>query len=319
MKDELHVVFGSGQVGSSLAERLLGEGYRVRVVRRSEKGVPVGSELFRGDATNAVACRAATEGAATVYHCMNPPYSARVWADLVPRFMKNLIEAAGGTGARLVVLDNVYSLGRPNGKPLSEDSPVNPCSRKGEIRAVAAAMLFEADARREVRGTIGRGSDFYGPRGTASHLGDQFWPSVIAGKSGRVVVDPDAVHTYHYIPDVARGLMVLGTAPDDAFGRAWMLPCHPVETLRQLLHRLSEAYGRDIPLTRMPRWMLKTFGFAAPILRELEEMMYQWEEPFIIDDRRFRERFSVRPEDPHTAAQETVKWARQWYGGEARR
>jgi len=314
MKDELHVVFGSGQVGSTLADGLLAEGYRVRVFRRSEKGVPVGSELFRGDATDAAACRAAAKGAATIYHCMNPPYFAKVWTDLVPRFMRNLIEAAGGAGARLVVLDNVYSLGRPNGKPLSEESPVNPCSRKGEIRAVAAAMLFEAYARGEVRGTIGRGSDFYGPRGTAGHLGDQFWPSVIAGKSGRVVVDPDAVHTYHYIPDVARGLMMLGTAPDDAFGRPWMLPCAPAETLRELLGRLSEAFGRDIPLRRLPRWMLRTLGIALPIFRELEEMMYQWEEAFIIDDRRFRERFSVQPEDQTTAARETVEWARQWYG-----
>ena len=90
MKDELHVVFGSGQVGSTLAEQLRAEGYRVRVFRRSEKAVPDGVELFGGDATDLASCREATKGAATVYHCMNPPYFAKVWADLVPRFMANL-------------------------------------------------------------------------------------------------------------------------------------------------------------------------------------------------------------------------------------
>jgi nucleoside-diphosphate-sugar epimerase len=310
---ELHVVFGSGQVGSTLAELLRAEGHRVRVFRRSAKGVPEGVELFRGDATDPASCNEAATGSATVYHCMNPPYFAKVWADLVPRFMANLIDAAGAAGARLVVLDNVYALGRPGGKPLSEDSPVNPCSRKGEIRAGAAGMLFEAHERGEVRATIGRASDFYGPRGTESHLGNQFWPSVIAGRSGKVVVDPDAVHTYHYIPDVARGLMVLGTAPDDVFGRPWMLPCAPAGTLRQLVGRLAVALGRDIKITRLPRWLLKGLGIAVPIMRELEEMMYQWEEPFVIDDGQFRKRFSMVPVDLEAAARETVAWAKKTY------
>jgi nucleoside-diphosphate-sugar epimerase len=314
MKEELHVVFGSGQVGATLAERLLAGGYRVRVFKRSPRGVPEGVELVQGDATDLSACRKVIEGAATVYHCMNPPYFAKVWADLVPRFMKNLIEAAGGAGARLVALDNVYALGRPNGRVLSEDSAINPCSRKGEIRAIASAMLMEAHARGDVRGTIGRGSDFYGPRGTESHLGDQFWPAVMGGKPGRVVIDPDAVHTYHYIPDVAEGLLRLGTAGEEDYGRSWMLPCQPAETLRQLLGRLSVAFGREIALTRLPRWMLRGVGLVMPIVRELEEMMYQWDEPFVIDDSRFRRRFSLVPEDREIAARDTVTWVKGWYG-----
>lgn len=314
MKDELHVVFGSGQVGSTLADLLLAQGYKVRIFRRSAKQVRAGVELVKGDAADPAACREAVRGAAAVYHCMNPPYFAAVWADLVPRFMRNLIESAGSAGARLVVLDNVYALGRPNGAKLSDDSPVNPCSRKGEIRAVAAAMLFEATARGDVRGVIGRGSDFYGPRGTEGHLGDQFWPQVMVGKGGRVVVDPDAIHTYHYIPDVARGLLTLGTTSDDVFGRPWMLPCIPAETLRQLVQRISTAYGTEISLTLLPRWLLKGLGIVMPIMRELEEMMYQWEEPFVIDDSRFRQRFSLLPEDPDAAARATAEWAKAHYG-----
>jgi len=312
MVRELHVIFGSGQVGSTLAEVLLAEGDKVRIFKRSARGVPDGAELVQGDATDGASCRAAVEGASTVYHCMNPPYSAQVWADLLPRFMRNLIEAAAGK--RLVVLDNLYALGRPNGSMLSEDSPVNPCSRKGEMRAVAAAMLLEAHQRGDVRGTIGRGSDFYGPRGTETHLGDQFWPAVLAGKKGRLVVDPDAVHTYHYIPDVAKGLAMLGHAPDDVYGRWWMLPCQPAESLRQLIGRLSGVLGREIPLTQVPRWIVKGLGLAIPIMRELEEMMYQWDEPFVVDDRRFRERFAADPEDRDDAAKETVAWAKSWYG-----
>ena len=231
MAEELHVLFGGGQVGRPLARILLGRGKRVRIVKRSGSGLPEGVELVRGDAADLNFCVEAARGASTMYHCMNPPYYARVWAELLPRYMNNLIVAAGRSGARLVVLDNVYMLGRPEGKPLNEDAPVRPCSRKGEIRARVAERMWEAHRRGDVRATTGRASDYYGPGGTLTHLGDQFWRPVIAGKRGRVLVNPDAIHTYHYIPDVAAGLAALGTAADDAYGRPWMLPCAPAETI----------------------------------------------------------------------------------------
>lgn len=314
--EELHVVFGGGQVGRPLARILAGRGKRVRIVKRSGGGVPAGVELLQGDATHPDFCAEAARGAATVYHCMNPPYYARIWAELVPRYMENLIAAAGRTGARLVVLDNVYMLGQPRGKPLNEDTPPQPCSRKGAIRARSAERMWEAHRRGEVRATTGRASDFYGPGGTLTHLGDQFWGRVIAGKRGPVLLDPDAVHTYHYIPDVAAGLAALGTAEDDAYGRPWMLPCAPAETMRALVARLSRKLGREIKLMAMPRALLRTLAYFVPLLREIEEMAYQWDEPFVVDDTRFRQRFGQEPEDVERAAEDTVFWAKAHYAAD---
>src|SRR4051795_12118922 len=122
MSRERHVVFGAGQVGSLLAERLIAEGHEVRVAKRSAGGGPTGAEAMLGDAAHEDFCIAAAAGAAVVYHCMNPPYSTRVWAELLPRYMQNLIAAATRARARLVVLDNVYMLGKPNGKRLTEET-----------------------------------------------------------------------------------------------------------------------------------------------------------------------------------------------------
>jgi nucleoside-diphosphate-sugar epimerase len=244
---------------------------------------------------------------------MNPPYYARVWASLVPRYMDNLIAAAARAGARLVVLDNVYMLGRPSGRLLDEETPMNPCSRKGEIRARAVERLFEAHRRGEVRATTGRASDFYGPGGTLTHLGDQFWRQALKRKTARVLVNPDTVHTYHYIPDVAAGLAVLGTAPDDAYGKPWMLPCSQAETMRDLVGRFSQALGREIRVAAVPRWLVTTLAVFVPLLREIGEMQYQWDEPFVVSDRRFRERFGLQPEAPDAAASATVAWAKQHY------
>jgi len=313
MPEELHVLFGAGQIGQPLARILMLRGKRVRIVKRSAGGVPQGADLLQGDASDPNFCVQAARGAATVYHCMNPPYYAHVWAELLPRYMENLIAAAGRNGARLVVLDNVYMLGRPQGKPLDEDTPTRPCSRKGEIRALVADRMWEAHRRGDVRATTGRASDFYGPGGTLTHLGDQFWRPVIAGKRGRVVVDPDAVHTYHYIPDVAAGLATLGMAGDDAYGRPWMLPCAPAETMRALVARFSRHLGRQIALARMPRSVLKIAALAVPFLREIDEMLYQWGERFVISDARFRARFKQGPEDVDRAAMDTVAWAKLHY------
>jgi nucleoside-diphosphate-sugar epimerase len=314
MSTARHVVFGAGQVGSLLAERLLARGHEVRVAKRSSGGIPPGAEAMPGDAADPVFCMAAAEGAATVYHCLNPPYSTKLWAEFVPRYMTNLIEASARAGARLVVLDNLYMLGKPNGRPLGADTPMNPCSRKGEIRAKAAQLLFDAHRRGDVRATAGRASDFYGPGGTLTQLGDSFWPRVLKGSSGQVIANPDAIHTYHYIPDVAAGLATLGNAPDEVFGRPWMLPCRPAESLRDLVRRLETPFGAPIRLTAVPGWMQSLLGLFVPPLREMPEMQYQWEEPFVIDDRPFRERFGTEPEDASRAAAATVTWARAHYG-----
>jgi nucleoside-diphosphate-sugar epimerase len=313
MNSELHVLFGAGQVGQPLARLLIDAGKRVRMAIRSPRGVPPGAETISGDATDPAFCVQASQGAATVYHCMNPPYDARVWAELVPRWMDNLIAAAGRAGARLVVLDNVYMLGRPGGRPLDEDTPPNPCSRKGKIRARAAERLFEAHRRGDVLATTGRASDYYGPGGTTTHLGDPFWRPAIAGKRAWVLVNPDAIHTYNYIPDAAAGLMTLGCAPADVYGRPWMLPCAPAGTMRELVARFSRKLGHQIRLARVPRRMVKVIGVFVPLVREVEEMLYQWDEPFVINDRRFRERFQQEPTDVEEAAAATVAWARQHY------
>ena len=319
MEQPLHVVFGSGQVGHPLAERLLARGHRVRVVRRSAASIPAGAEAMPGDAAERDFCVRAAGGASVVYHCMNPPYFARIWAQLVPRYLENLIAAAGAAGARLVVLDNLYMLGRPGGKPLDEDTPMRPASRKGEVRARAAQRLFEAHRRGEVRAVCGRASDYYGPRGgQGTHLGDYFWKAALAGRTGRVLLDPDAVHTYHFIPDVAAGLEILGGAPDDALGGAWMLPCQPAETLRALVGRMSRLYGKPLAVEAMPGWMFTAAKWFVPLLREIDEMRYQWDEPFVVDDRRFRARFGAGPVDRDAAARRTLDWAVATYARGAR-
>jgi nucleoside-diphosphate-sugar epimerase len=314
--DALHVVFGAGQIGPLVAERLVAAGKRVRVVRRSAAGVAVGGvELVRADAMDPAACAEAARGAEAVYHCINAPYLARVWEETLPRIQENLVRAAGAAGARLVVLDNLYALGRTGGRAMDEETPPAPCSRKGELRARLHDALMAAAARGEVRAAVGRASDFFGPGAWAgSFLGERFWPAVLAGKPAAMPVRSlDTRHTYHFTRDVAEGLVALGLDPG-AEG-PWMLPCAPAVTTRELVKRLGAALGRPIVVKTMPRPILWAAGLAVPIVRELNEMAYQWAEDFVVDDARFRARFGDRATPLDEAARLTVSFARAVAGG----
>lgn len=309
-----HVVFGAGQVGPHLANLLADQGHDVAIVSRSGRPAGPRVQAIAGDALDAGFCAAVTRGAAVVYHCMNPKYAATVWEQQLPPIQRNLIAACGTAGARLVMLDNVYALGRPVGAPLREDTPARPVSRKGAARARLAEELAEAHRSGQVRAVTGRASDFFGPGGTQTMFEQRFWTRVLTGKSAQVLVDPDTPHTYHFIPDVAAGLATLGAADDNAYGTTWMLPCAPAVTTRELVGMFARAVGHDVTVSRLPRWLFGLLTPFVPIFRELDEMLYQWDGPFIVDDRRFRERFGVTATPLEEAARQTVAWAREAFG-----
>jgi nucleoside-diphosphate-sugar epimerase len=310
----VHVVFGAGQIGPLLAEHLRALGKRVRVVRRSAGPVAVeGVEVARGDAMDPGFCADAARGAEAVYHCMNAPYFARVWREVLPVLQANLVSAAARAGARLVVLDNVYALGRTGGRPMSEDTPAAPCSQKGAIRAQLHQDLVDAAGKGTVRVAVGRASDFYGPNAGQSHLGERPLRQLLAGKAAQVVVNPDTPHTYHFSRDVAAALATLGL--EEGTEGSWMLPCAPAVTTRAMLGLLGGALGRPVKVSRLPPLLLSALGLAVPMMRELQEMAYQWEEPFVVDDRRFRERFGAQATPLEAGARETAAWARRALGG----
>jgi nucleoside-diphosphate-sugar epimerase len=315
----LHVVFGAGQVGGPLAALLASRGHEVRVVSRSGTGTGTpGVVPVKADAIDPEAAAAAAKGAAALYHCVNPPYDRGIWAQQLPRIAASLVAAAGRSGARLVVLDNVYRHGTPRGRPLDEESPVAPCSAKGEIRARVAARLEEAHARGEAKVVFGRASDFFGPGGVMTYFEQRFWTRLLAGKSAQVVANPETRHSYHYIPDVVAGLAALGEGPEESLGRSWMLPVAPALSTRELVGKLAAAVRRPAPrVDRMPRLLLSLLAVFSTLFREILEMDYQWDHDFVVDDRRFRAAFGLEPTPLDEAVRRTAEWGLATYGGAA--
>jgi nucleoside-diphosphate-sugar epimerase len=179
--------------------------------------------------------------------------------------------------------------------------------------------MLAAHRKGDVRAVCGRAADFYGPRGRLTMFGDYFWKPALAGKAVAIPVNPDTAHTYHYIPDVAAGLAALGMADESALGRAWMLPCQPAVTTREMAARFDPYLDKPVRINTVPRWLMTGLGWVMPIMREMGEMgemgemAYQWDEPFIVDDSRFRAHFQLRPTEVNTATAATLAWAREAY------
>jgi nucleoside-diphosphate-sugar epimerase len=307
----LHVVLGAGQVGARLAELLLARGHRVRLVKRGAPGAARPNlEWAQGDLMDLAFAEAATRGAAVVYDCMNPAY--HMWpAQLLP-MARGALHGAKQAGARLVALDCLYMYGRPNG-PMREDSPMQPCSKKGRLRVELAELRLGADRRGDVRVAIGRASDFFGADLQYSAWSDRFYQRVLAGKPAECMGDPDQPHSYTYVEDIAQALVTLGER-DEALGNVWHLPTPPAESTRALVERLGRALGLpNIRVARVPKLLLRAGGLFQPMLREMVEMTYQWEMPYILDDSKFRRVFGQAPTPADVAVAEVAAWARKRY------
>ena len=290
-----HVIFGTGAVGLATFDALRARGESVRLVNRSGRAdVPDDIHVVGGDARDPAFTTAVSKGARVVYQTLNPPYHE--WTTKFPALQAAVLAAAHASGARLVSMENVYMYGRPDGHPFTEDTAYAAHTVKGRLRGRMARDLLAAHESGWVEVAIGRASDYFGPRGGAqSNLGDRVMPAALAGGTARVLGDPDQPHTYTYIPDIGAGLAVLGEHPD-APGQVWHLPNDPdTRTTRQLLDIAYRAAGQPrSKVSATPTFLLRALGLFNPVMRELVEMQYEYEAPFIVDSSKIANKLGLR-------------------------
>ena len=178
--------------------------------------------------------------------------------------------------------------GRPGGHTLTEETGHNAHTKKGRLRGEMSRSLLAAHHTGRVEVAIGRASDYFGPRGGAqSNLGDRLFPAALNGTAATVLGNPDQPHSYTYIHDIGEGLAILGEHPD-APGEVWHLPNDPdTRTTRQLVDMVFARAGRSGGrLRRMPSLLIAALGMVSPVMRELVEMEYQFDEPFIVESKK---------------------------------
>ena len=268
-----HVIFGTGAIGLATLDALRRRGEPVRLVNRSGSApVPGGIEVVAGDASDPQFTTAVTRGARVVYQTLNPPYSR--WLEEFPALQMGVLAGAEAAGARMVSMENVYMYGRPAGRPLTETRAYEAHTRKGKLRGAMAEDLMAAHRAGRVQVAIGRASDYFGPRGGAqSNLGDRVFPAALGGTSASV----------------------LGEHPD-APGQVWHLPNDPnTQTTRQLVDIVYQVAGQPRSRLRQANpLLLRIAALTNRTVRELLEMQYQFEEPFVVDSSKINTQLGVR-------------------------
>lgn len=285
----LIVVLGYGATGRATVAALLARGDSVRVAQRSQPAdLPAGVAFQSCDVTDASSVRSAVEGASQVVLAVGFPYDRRVWRAMWPKTMANVLDACAATGARIVFVDNLYQLG-PQTAPRTEDMPLSDKGAKPAILSGVTRQWQAATGR--VRIAALRCTDFYGPNVPVSHVGETGFGALAKGKAAMLLAPPDTPHDFAYVPDIARAVLTLLDAPDDAYGQVWNMPCAPTRTPRDILRVGAAALRVKLRVRAVPLWLLPVMGLFVPFMREVADVGFTWDRPYVVDGTKFTKRF----------------------------
>lgn len=288
------ILGANGTIGSGLAKELVNYTDKIRLVSRNPKRVNETDELFAADLTKPGIVDKAVEGSDIVYLVVGLQYNAEVWEKTWPDLMKSTIQACIKHNARLVFFDNVYMYDKDAIPHMTEDSPVNPPSRKGAVRKQIAEMLMNEVKAGKIMALIARAADFYGPGNENSFVTSVVYNNFKKGKAANWFSSVDKKHSFTYTPDAARATALLGNT-DDAYNQVWHLPTDKnTLTGRELISIFAEEMNVKNRVTPMPAWMIKILGIFIPVMKEFPEMFYQYNQDYFFDSSKFDKRFNFK-------------------------
>ena len=310
----LYVVTGAGPVGWTVAEKLAERGDSVRILTRSGSGPdhPL-IEKRRVDVSDAAALPAAVAGAEAVFHCIHgSAYTEAAWQRELPAAEAAVLDAAGRQGAVVVFPESLYSYSRPE-QVMTEDSER---AADGGKRGVRTALLAARAASTTDTVSV-VAADFFGPRVRMSHAGERMVPAVLAGRRIQLIGDPDLPHSFTYVPDLAAAMIAAADLPRHR-DRVLHAPTLPAFTQRTLAGAFAEAAGVAAPrLTGTPGWLVGALGLLLPSMREIGEMSYQFDRPFVLDSSASEVVLALAPTPLADAVAETLRWWRGELGAPA--
>jgi nucleoside-diphosphate-sugar epimerase len=288
----MQTILGSGgTIAIHLAKTLPEYTDQVRLVSRNPKAVIGKEELFPADLTSAEQVAKAIKGSEIVYLTIGLQYNLKVWQEQWPKLMQNVINACKENGTKLVFFDNVYMYGKVNG-PMTEETPFNPCSQKGEIRAKIATMILDEVAKGSLTALIARAADFYGPETNNSFLNMMVFENLRKGKSAQLMISKNLKHSFTYTPDAGKATAILGNTPS-AYNQTWHLPADMnILTGKQIVEIAAGELNTKPNIMVLPKLMIRMAGLFNPIIKESIEMLYQYESDYIFDSSKFDKGFA---------------------------
>lgn len=302
----MQTILGSGgSIGAELAKILPEYTDKIRLVSRNPQRVNPSDELHPADLSDPQQVDAAVEGSEVVYLVVGFKYDIKVWRKTWPPLTRAVIDACRKHGAKLVFFDNLYLYDRNHMDPLTEETPIRPTSKKGEVRAEVARMLHDEMIKGQLQVLVARAPDFIGPKNSV--LMEMVYKPMSQGGKGNWLVDAHKVHSFIYTKDAARATAILGNTPD-AYGQVWHLPTSNARlTGAEWVKLIGKVLNVKGGYRILPKWLLRLSGVFVPFLRELAEMAYQYDRDYFFDSSKFTKRFKYTPATPEEAVKATIE------------
>ena len=301
-----HIILGAGgAIGNVLVNELLCNNEKIKLVGRNPKSIN-GIEILKADLNYYKEVEDAIDENSIVYMLVGIKYDYEVWKEHWPVLMRNTIDACIAKNARLIFFDNVYMYGKVEGK-MTEETPFNPCSKKGGVRADIANMLLTEMKNNKIKAMIARSADFYGPYSEkVSGLYMFVFDKMMKGKKAQCLINANLKHSFTYTGDCGKALYLLAKT-EDAYGQTWHLPtAHPALSSDEMIKIAAKSYGVKAEYTVLNKFILKIVAFFVPIVKESIEMLYQNEFEYDFDSSKFEKRFDFTPTSYEKGIKDTI-------------
>lgn len=306
------ILGAGGSVSDALIPELQRRKIEIRLVSRRATPVDGVTDNISADLLDSRAVSNAVAGTSVAFLVAGLPYSTKVWQEKWPIVMQNAIDACEKHKVKLVFFDNVYMYGRVEGK-MTEEIPNNPCSKKGEVRAKIATMLMDAVKSGKIQGLIARAADFYGPNTHLSMFTNLAIDNIKKGKKPQALLHDDKKHSFTFIPDTGRALADLA-ADASAFNQIWHLPTsNPALTGKEMIEIFIKYYGSQQKYSILSKIMVNIGSLFVPVVREIKEMLYQYEHDYYFDSTKFEKHFGYGATNYEEGLKQTAEWYKLRY------
>jgi nucleoside-diphosphate-sugar epimerase len=304
----MQTILGSGgAISIDLAKELKNYTTKIRLVSRNPKKINATDELYPADLSNPTHTDKAIEGSQVVYVTVGFLYNIKVWKKTWPQLIAAVIAACKKYNCKLVFFDNIYLYDRDHLDNITEETPVRPTSKKGEVRAQLDKMIFDAVNNGDLKALIARAPDFYGPYGSTSILTETVYNNFLKGKKAYWMADAGKRHTFGFTPDLAKATAILGNTAD-AYNRVWHLPTDRNGlTGKQWIELFATEMNVAPKFNTLPAWMIGLMGIFMPLIKELHEMLYQYDRDYIFNSSKFEKRFNFTPTSNVEGIRKTIE------------
>ena len=304
----MQTILGSGgAIASILAKELLSYTDQVRLVSRNPKKVNSSDELFSADLSKPEVVSEAITGSEVVYLTVGFVYSVKIWRKIWPPLVKAVIDACEAQKIKLVFFDNVYIYDRDYLGHMTEETPIRPTSKKGEVRTQISTMILEAVAAGRIQALIARSADFYGPNVTSSLIYETVVKNLTKGKKANWFADDSKIHSCTYTPDAAKATALLGNTPE-AYNQVWHLPTSSQRlTGKDWVKMIANDLKVEPKSSLISNTMLRLIGIFVPVMREFPEMSYQYDRDYFFDSSKFTKHFGIEPTSYEAGIREMLR------------